>query len=615
MADSIQPAQSAALMALLPLMTQREREELDMWRAALAEVRRPYMASYQEIAERLGVSIRTVIRKHDALVREGVVGLVRLRARRASVIPRETIEFWQSLVLQNQRKCKPAYRALLRAYYSGQPIPGVPDGPRDQPPIGWSYRNFMRHAPTQFEATAARIGRRAAAKYRPLVLTTREKLWVGSHYLFDDLWHDHFCQVLDTRKVGRPLEFHALDLYSACKFAWGMQLRQEREDGSQAGLSESAMRFLLAYVLGEYGYSPRGTVLVVEHGTAAVRPELERLLGDLSGGKITVQRGGIERRAAFAGQFEGRGVGNPRAKAALESLGNLIHNEMAMLPGQTGPDRERRPEGAHGLLRYNDQLLAASAALPEELRRELQYPVIEFTRFQEIAAQIYDQINSRTDHNLEGWARNYVTDERTGLLRRMSPREVWERGREELVRLTPAAVALILGQDLAVEREVGVNHLIEFQDRTAAAGRMAYLAEGLRPGTRVRSVFNPFAPDQLFCFDSAWRFLAALPRWERVDKSDAEALHRACGRAAAVEARLLAPLAARGAAITRARMEMHRHNAEVLRRAVAAREGVGIGQISAEDAAEAKAAAEDFLETQTVDRVDQVDGFLDQLTE
>ncbi|MCX8156176.1 MAG: hypothetical protein N3J91_07000 [Verrucomicrobiae bacterium] len=584
---------SRALAAILPALTTRERMELLAWISTLETIQPPYQSAYREIASRFGVSTATVRRKHDLLRRLGPAALAPARADREPALAPELIEFWKSLCQLNQRKSKPAYRLLLKKFFAGEPIPGIPnDQPRNQLPRGWSYRNFMRFSPNRFELTAARIGRSAAAAYRPLVFTTRRHLQVGQFFVFDDLWHDHFCNILDTRQCGRPLEFHALDLASGCKFAWGMQLRAERPDGTETGLTESAMRFLLAYVLAEFGYNPiTGTTLIVEHGTAAIREDVERLLHSLSNGKITVHRGGIQRTPAFPGQFSPAGRGNPRAKAHLESLTNLIHNEMGFIPGQTGPTRDARPEGLHGLLQYNQKLLSAAAALPEDLARELKFPVLEFRRFQELAGQIYDAINSRTDHQLEGWEDRHTIDPSTGLLRRLSPREVFDAGRPHLTPLPPHATAMILGPDLGVERTVGANHIIEFQDRSVAHARLRFLATELQPGSQVITVLNPFHPSALFTFDQHGRFIAALPRLDPVDRADIEAIHRACGRAAAIEAELLAPVAARGAALTRARAHMHAHNAAVLARA-------GRPAPPPPDPALAAAAADDILDTQ-----------------
>jgi hypothetical protein len=79
-----------------------------------------------------------------------------------------------------------------------------------------------------------------------------------------------------------------------------------------------------------------------------------------------------ERAGASCGR-RGEGKGNPRFKAALESIRNLKHNELAALPGQTGMDRDDRP-GVSRTASWKDcaELLKAMSVLavkhPERAR-------------------------------------------------------------------------------------------------------------------------------------------------------------------------------------------------------------------------------------------------------
>jgi hypothetical protein len=611
--NQIAPTEWAALPA-------DERSAVQRWGRELAMVKPPVGAALVRVARVFGASYATARRKYDAWRRQGEAGLVnQVRAPRQALAP-ELVEHFKSMCERSQRKCRPAYRRLVTAFLAGEELPGVPmEALRDRLPEGWSYRNFMRFKPTAYELAATRVGRSAAANFRPLVFTTRRNLWVGSHYLFDDIWHDHFCNCLDSRKTGRPLEFHALDLFSACKFAWGMRLRLEQADGRMGGLTEENMRFLLAYVLGAYGYNPeRGTVLVVEHGTAAIREDLEELLGRISGGKITVSRSGIEGDPAIVGQYAGRGKGNFRFKAALESLGNLIHNELDHLPAQTGMDTGRRPEGTHGLLKYNDALLAAVAALPAERAAMLRWPVLEFRQFQGIAGQIYERINRRTEHRLEGWEGMAVPAEgsrfneqgASGLvMRRLSPREVFDCGRRGLVPLPEESLALILRHDLGIERRVGQNHMIEVHAKEFGTDPARFLALGLAPGEKFLTVLNPFRPDRLFLFDAQGCFKGCASRWNMPCKSDIEAVNRQCGQAAKAEAMLLEPVRRRGLALTRERAELHAHNAQVLA-------GAPLNETERVEMAEARqigrAAAEDILAADEVGQGGDLPGTADE---
>ncbi|MDZ7317473.1 MAG: hypothetical protein ONB24_15280 [candidate division KSB1 bacterium] len=598
----------------------REREEIQETLERIEQIAmhpRGVVAGAQAAARPgRGYSAKSLLRKYYAYLAAN--GDWRALIDRATVRQRtpaladEFIEFWRSLCEKNQRKCKPAYRELIRRYLAGEAIPGLcpADGPRQDLPAGLSYANLMRYAPSRFELVARRQGRGAAAAFRPLTYTTRVGLKVGQYYIFDDLEHDVKVNVLGiNRSAMRPLELACLDLFSGCKIAWGVKPTLENDDGTKQKLKEREMRFLLAHVLVNIGYRLDGTVLMVEHGTAAIRESIERLLFDLSNGAIRVHRGGIEGAAAFAGAYCGRPKGNFRIKAALESLHNLVHNELAALPGQTGKSRDSAPEELFGRERHNDRLLAALATLPPEAADQLRLPFLPFSMFVQILDRVYRLINNRIDHELEGFEeaglieqeyrlapntpwlpmRNLLLaspEERKAIetvikkpgyvrSRKLSPAEVWNRGCEDLARLPPYAAPSLIGEDLAVERRLGHNHLFEFEDRelgpgvhrfegrvTTPDGRVEYL----KPGDTYLCFVNPFeAERRLYVCGPKLNFIGSAEPWNKVCRSDLQALHRAMGRAAAYETELLVPLARRGAEITRKRLEDARHNAQVMR--------------------------------------------------
>lgn len=524
-----------------------------------------------DTARTLEVSEATVRAKFYAFKRDGLKGLIDKRlcgkdawnTRRKSGLTEADKQLVKQYCEKSNRGNKVAIRKLLEDWRKGVVTTDSPLDPSTNYPKGWSERNLLRAAPTKFELKAARIGRTAAAAHRQLVYTTRADLYVGSHYLFDDMWHDHECNDLDRALRGRPLEFHALDLYSACKFAWGMRLRVEREDGKMDGLKAADMRFLLAYVLGVYGYSLRGTVLIVEHGTAAIPEWLEKLLFEASNGLITVERSGMEGAAAHAGQYPGRSKGNFKFKAALESLGNLIHNEMGFLPGQTGKDRQHAPEQQHGLQKHNDALLAAISQLPAERVAMLQWPLLTVQQFQVIAKEIYDRINARTEHRLEGWDMNYVPDRRTGGMRRMAPVEVFNRGRRDLETLPPEVIAMILGVDFAEPRTVR-NGMVEIKGSKVTGNVLRFSAQHLKEGETYQAVLNPYRPDTLWMFDSKGRYVGNCPSVFTPSRAEVEQVQRQCGEAARIEADALAPLRARHLQEAREKKAMHQHNTAVI---------------------------------------------------
>lgn len=575
----------------LASMPEPVREQFQYWRdliEPLLSVEKNVMATLQQLALTTGHPFKTIERKFYAARKHGVAALVDRRAcgpgpwnsGNKIALSFEDKELVKTYCEKFQRKSMPAVRAMRRDWRDGKITTRSPLDTRTGYPRGWSESNLMRHCPSRYELTVARIGRSAGAAERRLVYTTRANLYVGSHYLFDDMWHDHFVNVLDTQKTGRPLEFHALDLFSANKFAWGMRVRMENlETGKMEGLKEADMRFLLACVLGTHGYSARGTTLVVEHGTAAIRDELAQFLHDETDGIIKVARSGMEGAAAAAHQYAGRSKGNFRFKAALESLGNLIHNEMAALPGQVGMDVDHRPEQMDGpsygqltkdgqlkpfgLLAYNDALLSAISQLPPERVQMLTWPLLTIQQFQIIAGEIYARINARTRHEIEGWDLHYIPDRRTGLMRRLSPQEVWSPGARQLTRLRPEAVAMILMRDSGIER-LAKSGMVEVQDSEISGNVLRFDASFLSDREKYLTVVNPYQPDALYAYDAKGRFVAACPRIYNADTADVEAVQRACGAAAKAEAERLVPFRKRHMAEAREKARMHKNNREVL---------------------------------------------------
>ena len=579
------------------------RREVQRWVTQLERVTVPVGRSIKRVAKSMGVSVATARRKYDLWRARkdwrALVNRTKVPEARGVIAP-EFVEYWKGLCERNGRKCKAAHRQFLREFASGAVIPGLPPGMLrgDYEPSGYSYDNLMRYAPTQFELTAARVGRGAAADFRPKLFTTRVGLRVGERYIFDDMWHDFKVVMIHQRRPMRLLQLHAHDLFSGCQFARGLKPRMEDEaTGKSVNLRESEMHFLLANVLGEFGYCATGCTLMVEHGTAAIDEGLEKLLFDLTQGLVRVERSGIQGASAFAGQYPGRGKGNFRFKAALESLGNLIHNETANMlafPGQTGSNsRTNLPEELAGRERRADTLALAMRALPGAVAEKLRLPFLEVTQARWAVEEVMERINQRTDHELEGWLEAGLTT--TDLLlpgvglipsakllefpvekraaiegiaelvtRKLSPREVFNAGRTGLVKFRPEQTAALLHATQGREVSVGKDHLIAFEDQNISPSPLRYLAHHFAPGDKFQAVVNPWAPQSLHLFDARGGWRGTVSAWQTVQANDSEALHRAMGAAAKAEAELLTPLAARGRVLTRERLEQVRENVGVL---------------------------------------------------
>jgi len=584
MPSTLQITRPPATDADLAALPHAQRQDIYAWIDALRAVSPPVTAALARVAEQFHVSPATARRKYDALRRTGDWrSLIDARATRAARdCPTRSPEFqafFGRLVEGNQRSTAAAIRQLKRMWALRQPIPGYEGHPgHPNVPAGWGERNLRRIIPSPAELKARRLGLRAAAAHMPMVLTTRVGTWPGSHIQFDDVWHDHYVRYGNA--ATRVLEFGALDLWSACRYAWGSKPRMPRDlakDGKKHdGLTEKEFRFFLAGVLLQ-GYSPQGTTLILEHGTAAISDAIAARLHDATGGLIQVHRGGITgRQQSVLGLWGGRGGGNPRNKSHLESLHNLIHNELASLPAQTGKDRQHLPEHTHGIVHYQRQLLNLATRLPEHLAQSLKHPLLDYhTQFVPLRDALYDSaINGRTDHDLEGWdalgrtiieyrldpaddgwlAIDDVPQASRPLLhdlvrtepatwsraRKLSPGEVWASGRHHLRPIPQHLLADILGADLAQERKVSGAY-IRVQDSDISQEPLYYearvttpdgTAKELRDGEKYSVFVNPYAPSSLLVCDAALRCIGLAPLHRRVSAADTDALQRACGHAA-----------------------------------------------------------------------------------
>ena len=552
--------------------------------------------------------------------------------------PPAFIEYWKALQENYQRNSLAAYRELIRRYRQNETqIPGIGNWrnvwidthgsnppkvcPLDAPlPEGWggNGRNLMRYQPNKFELTSSRIGLGAAKKFRPQVYTTRVGMEPGQVYVFDDMWHPNKVNFLGVNsKAMIPLEFSCLDLFSACQITWGAHpMTMDEFNKKREALRDSEMRFILVDVLCVKGYHKAGCCLHVENATAAISKELEELLFHWTGGAVTVRRAGIRHAAVHDGFFVGRGKGNPQFKAALESLHNLKQNELAHLPGQVGKDRDHSPEqmgdyadsktksSVGSIEHYNQTLLKAMEQMPERAMM-LEFPFLEYNQWKQIVGAIYQRINERTDHDIEGWVEAGLVQNRFQLNpggepipmerllgmtkeqrvavealmipmapRKLSPAEVWERGKKNLIRLAPHYVPMILGRQNAKELPVLENFMFEFKDRRMGPGHHRYIARVttehgeqlmLEPGEKYLLYSTPFDPSAAFIADKDNSFIGIAQAITKPCKTDTDAIHRENGRIMALEKELLSGVKARHMDEARAKQKMHTNNVAVMR--------------------------------------------------
>lgn len=598
---------------------QAERLRVSRWLQAMERCDSP-----AAIAAAMNTPLKTVYRKLGDYKASGCDWRALVDGRRAKPARecRTNLKHFRAhlsgLAGDHQRNSRAAVRKLREAWARRDVIPGYEDlAGWPAMPAGWSTPNLMRiirETATKPQLRAKRVGTNSkSGAALAQVFSTRVGLYPGAVYQFDDVWHDHLVTVGRDRRPTRVLELGVLDLFSASRFAWGAKPRMPKADGSgMEGIKEREMRFFLASILWNFGYSPRGTILCAENGTAAIRDDIEAILMDNLGGAVTVRRAPIEgRQQALTGYWPGSEGGNFRAKAALESLHSLIHNDLANLPLQLGNGRDNCPVTTSRQEQYILRVMRDVLAKAPHRAELIQLPAWDFhSDFLPFLRDYYEfGLNGRTEHELEGWAKlgfirteyaaapgtgQYLTGEQFLALpaasrlaisaaaqadpvlwtrkRSLSPAEVFQSGRSDLRRIDPVVVCDILTKDLAREAKVSGAY-IEFQDIDISPEPLIYEArmrcpEGafreLASGEKYQVFANPFAPETLFMQDASGRYLGACPLVKRVGQLDNAAFRAAAGHKAQRNAEILQPLRIRHAEAPLEAQAMREHNRRVI---------------------------------------------------
>lgn len=514
----------------------------------------------------------------------------------------------------NQRKIAPAIRSLrrdLKAWRQGdrsRAIPGYTRPPADDPatglPHGWNEGNLYRYAPSKLELTAARIGPMAAGMHRLPVLTSRVGLAVGEFFLFDDHEFNLKVNFPGQSRAMRPMMFGALDLLSGCLFGQGFRptLWDDKEQ-KKSVLKESDFRWFVIHILLTHGYranTSTGTTFIVEHGTAAIREPFEKCLDQVTRGKVRVQRSGKISEPILKGLFPGQVRGNFKFKAGIETIFGLVDNEFAALPGQVGMDRQHSPEELHGRDRENNQLLKAASLLPPEVAAKLQMGFLNWDSFIAAALEVFDRMNARTDHKLEGWRKcGHVIDEwrpaaavdawqpaaalldftsaermAVGALLRskpelsrsrfMSPAEVWGAGRAQLRKLPLVLLPDLMGDEPGTLARVDKGLFRMQRDGEELIFQATINGHPLPAGEKFELFFDPFSPRAAVIVDATRKVLGVSPAYDRVSRSDGEGINHLLGTANHWQAESLAALKSRHGRIARREAARKAHNAQVL---------------------------------------------------
>lgn len=574
------------------------------------------MAWQKETAARMGVDARTVRRKWSQWLHNGrdEVAVADFRAMPSSGgLSEEFKQWWKALQESYQRCSATAYTEFALRWKRGEAIPGLdPELPRHEMPHGCSKANLSRIKPRKIELAAARRGLgHARGAHGPQVFSTRADLWPGSHLMLDDVWHNNFVRYRGDSV--RVLEFVFLDLFSGAKVGSGCKPRERQENGTMGGLSERQVRLLMASHLWSVGYSPEGLWILSEHGTACISERIAQVLHDRTRGVIQVRYSGITgREQALAGDWWGKGKGNSRHKASLESFHRVAQNLMAAIPGQTGMNPDHRPEQVTGMLEYEKFLRKVSeeCQLPQHVRDSFRHVFWDYhTTFLPALMHFGDVLNRRTDHDLEGWAEaglkvpevrwvadspDWIGPARFDLLspsdqellrsragqdgrllreRRLSPWEAWTgRRRSPFVKIPAFVVGEILGEDLARE-QVARDSYFEFEDQELSPSALRYESRVTTPegieyelkDDKYLVFANPFNLDELFVCDGKMRHLGVARRDKRVSRLDHEALVAAHKRVREREADLLAEQRARQAPKARTNLALRNGNVDAVK--------------------------------------------------
>lgn len=343
-----------------------------------------------------------------------------------------------------------------------------------------------------------------------------------------------------------------------------------------------------------------------EHGTASADGEFKERLARISSGRIRFGAGGLLSTPLGKGLYRGTPKGNPRYKGLLEGQHSLIKNELAAVKGHMGGGREGKSEYVYGMEQQDEQLRAIARALRNVrpgIESRLDYPFMDFLDFKAIVDEMYANVNSRRQHELEGWdGQGFMVPEywnaaaaawvpvesvrqepevvqraiynaiQLGQLKvrraKASPEEAWRmREGDRTWRLPPSVIATeVMGLELAMTALCDKKLELKCKDDSILA---EYEIPGILDGggslTRGQSYLvwvNPFDAFTAYVADMQGRFIGTARVSPRVSYADQGAIERELGvrqAAIAAERKRLQPAVARMQAAENARA---RKNAE-----------------------------------------------------
>lgn len=517
------------------------------------------------------------------------------------------VEYWKKLREDNKRLNdggRQAHRDLLSNLRSwelgtGPSIPGYSELPERSSycntskayvPDGWSYRNLCRHQPRRINLVNVIQGPKAASALLPSNSATRAGIAYRQIIFSDDQDYDNAVVTsLNRGEAMRPQGFNTLDYLTGHFEMWGIQLRRRDEaTGIKRGINQEFYVWTILADLMRNGFRDdhRGTTIIREHATAKGYTKLDGygdsfddVVNHITGGRVSFDHSGRFDQSMFAQMlFSGTGKqssGNFRYKAPLESAFHRVRTQSAGLLGDTGNRYQVNPEHNDAIDGYTERLFKAIDKLPVEKRHAvwdlLKHHKHTWGEFTTLMGLVYQAVNHRRDHKLEGWsncgfilpgysladpmrpdaAPQIYTREQFALMAPEQRQYVQTFGRDHLITLTPAeAVALCkhtdnklvkLGRELAVSAlpitwaygmrngktgglTVKANGTLIVRDPMRfGEDSLTYIAtvhtrdggrDNLRPGESVLLHVCPFDPDEAICLslDGRYRgFVKLLP--------------------------------------------------------------------------------------------------------
>jgi hypothetical protein len=537
--------------------------------------------------------------------------------------------------MQNQRKTRPAYRSLFHDYLipGKEEIPGygtwreiyrdefpncpVPEAcpyfPETFTPRGWSYQHLNNCKPNNYAIQHARVGRGKAKSNLPSVPATRVGLEVGQYRMWDDMFIDLEVILPGVNKTAmRPIQLGCLDVFSGF-YSYGVLCRQF-DYVTQTRRSIREEDFLLFYCaqLRTVGYRKDGTVEIFEHATANVGSEFAKQLSIHTGGAITIERSGYLNTPFFKGMADATPRGNPQFKASIESIHNLLHNELAALKGQIGKDWESCPERYYGDTKRANLLIPALAAVMAEnpdLAERMRLPFVTFSDFQRFNNLYLDRVNNRRHHRLQGfhdagltrtffrlyngapWLpldehyRDAHAEMKTAIeaacanpenrrVLPMTPKEAFLQGRENLIQYPAWGMPDLLPESCRFTATVKQDHTFKLDRKELGPDPIQYYSlltrsDGseiiLHQSSRAYIChLNPLNPGEMFVSDTDGAFLGVAKQIQRHCRADMDGIRKNLGEVRHIESQLAQELKPYGRQLLKQHAEDAQINAEVM---------------------------------------------------